>query len=50
MGDQLRNYYKSSGERVNQSLNEIVSGEKIVEIFKKVKLGGVGCVWVKGKG
>lgn len=36
MGDQLRNYYKSSGERDNESLNKMVIQGKTVGIFRKL--------------
>lgn len=34
MGDQLRNYYKSSDERDNENLNEMESQGKIVGLFR----------------
>lgn len=37
MGDQLSSYYKSSSKRDKESLKEMVSKNKILEIFRKWK-------------
>lgn len=49
MGDQLRNYYKSSGERDNESLSEMVSEDGTVGIFRKLSWEDLD-EWFKGKG